>query len=268
MIESRNNLSKAWLDFISSFSYWRIFCLFGVNDIRKRYSRSSLGQLWITLSLAIQIASIGLVWGYIFKIPLSDYLPYLATGMVFWNYVTITLTEGSGIFITFASYIKELSIPKLSYVNSLIVKNIIILLHNAVVLIPIYFCYSVDVSFYSIFLSLLGLLLMSIFSYLVIIPISLVSLRFRDITNIINSIIPIALYVTPIMWKIDILPEKYHSYMVLNPITVFLSLCRDPLLGIQIDNNYYIAAILYIGIFTLFSTLLFSKFRSKIVYWV
>lgn len=265
---NNNNILKAVQDFVSSFSYWRIFCLFGIHEIRKRYLRSNLGQLWITLSIAIQILCIGVIWGYMFKIQVADYLPYLATGMVFWNYVVITLTEGSSIYITFAPYMKELSIPKLSYINSLIVKNIIILLHNVVILIPIYLYYSINISCYGLFISLLGILLMIIFSYLVIIPIALIGLRFRDIPNIIQSIIPMFLYITPIMWKIDLIPAKYHHYMLFNPITVFISLCRDPLIGLSVNYIYYFAASIYIALLLVISSFLFSKFRSRIVYWL
>lgn len=263
-----NNIAKAWRDFTSSFAYWRIFCLFGIHDIRKRYIRSNLGQLWITLSIAVQILCIGVIWGYMFKIPMESYLPYLATGMVFWNFVVITLTEGASVFINFSPYMKELSIPKLSYVNSLIVKNIIILLHNAVILVPIYFYYSVNISLDRILLAVFGIILMTIFSYLVIIPMALLCLRFRDIPNIIISTVPMLLYITPIMWKIDLIPVKYHHYMIFNPITVFVSLCRDPLLGTAINSNNYIVAILYITIFFIIAAFLFSKFRSRIVYWL
>ncbi len=265
---NNNNISKAIEDFISSFSYWRIFCLFGIHDIRKRYIRSNFGQLWITLSLAVQILCIGVIWGYMFKIQMEAYMPYLATGMVFWNYVVITLMDGSSIYIFFTPYMKELSIPKLSYINSLIVKNLIILLHNVVVLIPIYLYYCVNISWDGLLLSLLGMLLMMIFSYLVIIPMALVGLRYRDIPNIIQSIIPLLLYITPIMWRVDLIPAQYHHYMVFNPITVFISLCRDPLIGASVNYLYYFAATIYIAVFFVISAFLFSKFRSRIVYWL
>ena len=72
-------------DFIHSFKYWRIFCLIGANEIRKRYSRSSLGQLWLTISLAINISVMGFIWSSLFKVPIHDYLPYVAAGLVFWT---------------------------------------------------------------------------------------------------------------------------------------------------------------------------------------
>lgn len=267
-LDSSKKIHKAVGDFLSSFSYWRIFYLIGITDIRRRYARSRLGQLWLTLSLTVQISSLGFVWGYLFKIPLSDYLPYLATGMIFWNFILTSTTEGASIYINSISYLKELTIPKLSYVNSLFVKSIIILLHNLIVLIPIYLYYGVSVSLSGIAHALVGFIVTCIALYCTIIPIALLSLRFRDFPNIILSLSQIVFYVTPIMWKIDSMPEKIQQYVVFNPAAVFLSFCRDPLIGSVVPNSYYFMGAAYIIIALTVAIFTFSKYRARIVYWV
>lgn len=262
------NLYKALRDFTESFSYWRIFCLIGINDIRKRYSRSKLGQLWLTLSLAIQIGSLGFVWGYLFKMPLADYFPYLATGIIFWNFMLSTVTEGSSVYINSIPYLKELTIPKLSYINGLFVKSIIILLHNIVVLIPIFLYYGISVSFAGIFYTLIGFIVTCIALYCTIIPLALLSLRFRDFPNIILSLSQIVFYVTPIMWKLDSMPERVRQYIMFNPVAVFISFCRDPLIGSAIPDVYYFVGAIYIVSMFILSVLLFSRYRARIVYWL
>lgn len=266
--DSSKKIHKAFVDFVTSFSYWRIFYLIGIGDIRRRYSRSKLGQLWLTLSLAVQIGSLGFVWGYLFKMPLADYFPYLAISIIFWNFILSSITEGANIYINSIAYLKELTIPKLSYINSLFVKNIIILLHNLVVLIPIFLYCGVMVSFGGICFSLLGFVVLCISLYLTIIPISLLSLRFRDFPNIIISLSQIIFYVTPIMWKLDSMPERLHKYIAFNPVAVFLSFCRDPLIGNVVPDIYYLVGVIYILIVLAISILMFSKYREKIVYWV
>lgn len=267
-LDSSKKISLAFSDFISSFSYWRIFYLIGITDIRRRYARSKLGQLWLTLSLAVQIGSLGFVWGYLFKMPLEDYFPYLATGMIFWNFILSSVTEGASIYINSISYLKELTIPKLSYVNSLFVKNIIVLLHNLVVLIPMYLYYGTSMSLWGAMYSLLGFLVTCLALYCTIIPIALLSLRFRDFPNIILSLSQIVFYVTPIMWKLDSMPEKIHKYIIFNPAAVFLSFCRDPLIGIITPSLYYLTGAGYIIIMLLVTIFVFSKYRARIVYWL
>lgn len=264
----KQNLSKTWQDLVNSFVHWRIFYIIGVNDIRKRYARSKIGQFWLTLSLAINISALGVVWAYLFKMPVVEYLPFLATGTIFWTYITSCITEGSSLYISSASYIKELNIPKLTYVNSLFVRNIIILGHNLLVLIPIYLYFPVPIFVDSVILSILGIIISSLFLYPIIMCVSLVSLRFRDLPNIIVSCMQIIFYVTPIMWKVNLMPEKFHKYFVFNPFAVFLAICRDPLFASEIPNIYWLAAFLYILLAWIAAFLFYSKYRARIVYWL
>jgi lipopolysaccharide transport system permease protein len=264
----KRDLSKAWCDLINSFVYWRIFCIIGINDIRKRYARSKIGQFWLTLSLAINIGTLGVVWSYLFKMPIVEYLPFLAGGTIFWTYISSCIIEGSNLYITSSSYLRELNISKLTYVNSLFVRNIVVLGHNLLVLIPIYLFFSIPVSITYILFSMLGLLVTSIFLFPVIMFISLVSLRFRDLPNIITSLMQIIFYVTPVMWKINLMPEKFHKYFIFNPFAVFLSICRDSLFATTISNEYWLAATLYIALAWLVAFIFFSRFRARIVYWL
>lgn len=79
------HLALAWNDFDTSLSSWRMWLLLGMNDIRQRYRRSRLGQFWITLAMATTIVSLGLLYAYLFKQPLAQYLPYLGTSFVVWG---------------------------------------------------------------------------------------------------------------------------------------------------------------------------------------
>ena len=54
-------------------------------DIRQRYRRSSLGPFWITISTGVMIACIGIIFGSLFKSPMSDFLPFLAAGLIIWG---------------------------------------------------------------------------------------------------------------------------------------------------------------------------------------
>lgn len=264
----RHNLCKAKEDLVESLLHWRIFCMLGTNDIRKRYLRSKIGQFWLTIPLAVNIGSIGLVWAYLFKIPVIQYLPFLATGTVLWSFISSCISEGANIYISSSAYIYALNIPKLTYINSLIVKNTISITHNLVVLAIIYLYCGVIVSVNTIILFLLGFLLTTLFLYPLILFISLISLRFRDIPNIIISLMQVAFYVTPIMWRIEQMPPRFQEFLLFNPLAVLIIIWRNSMLSIDISNKYWLAAIIYIILAWMIAFPLFSKFRSRIVYWL
>ncbi len=264
----KNDLLKGEKDFINSFVYWRIFCLIGINDIRKRYARSKLGQFWLTLSLAINIASLSLVWSFLLKIPIVEYLPYFASSIIIWNYMSTCLIEGVNVYISSASYLKELDIPKLAYVNALFVRNIIILGHNLLVLIPIWLVCNMPFGLLNFLLSICGFILTCLFLLAVVMLVSIIGLRFRDFPNIVVSLLQIIFYISPVMWKIELLPEKFGCYLILNPFAVFLSLCREPLLNHNVAGSYWLAGVIYSILVWLIAFPLFSRFRCRIVYWL
>jgi len=264
----KEKLKLAHKDLVSSFKVWRIFYLIGISDIRKRYSRSKLGQFWITLSLSINILSLGVVWGYLFKMPLQEYLPFIATSMILWSFISTCILDGANLYINSAHYIRELNIPKLAYVNSLLLRNLIILGHNFIVLIPIYFFCLKDISLSAIIIFISILLLLTGFLYGIVTIAAIISLRFRDLPNIITSILQIFFYITPVIWKIESMPEKIQKFLILNPFCVFITICKGHMLNQYIPDHYLLAAIVYVLLSLSFAAMLFSKFRSRIVYWI
>lgn len=255
-------------DFLGSFRYWRIFCLIGVNDIQKRYARSQLGQFWLTLSLAINITVLSLVWSYLFKIPIKTYVPYITSGMIIWTYMATCITEGCQLYISYTNYIKELSLPKLSYCNSLFIRNITIMLHNLPVLVAMALIFQMPTSFKGICLSVIGFVITSVFLYAVVNIFAIIGLRFRDVSNIVASLIQVAIYVTPVLWKMDSMPEHVRKYILLNPLAVFISLCRDPLFNEVLPNIYWWLSAVYTITACILSAWLFAKLRRRIPYWL
>ena len=72
---------------------WRLWYLIGASEMRRRYARSRLGQLWIILTSAITVSTIGLVWSYLWAQPVREILPYIAVGLVVWQLISAILIE-------------------------------------------------------------------------------------------------------------------------------------------------------------------------------
>src|SRR4051812_43423381 len=77
----------------------QLWLLLGWQDIKQRYRRSILGPFWLTISTAIMVVALGLLYAAIFQSPLDKYLPYLATGLVIWMFLSGTVSEGCQTFI-------------------------------------------------------------------------------------------------------------------------------------------------------------------------
>ena len=65
--------------------------MLGWQDIRQRYRRSKLGPFWLTISMGVMIAMIGIVFGQVLNSPMEEYLPFLSAGIILWNCFALAL---------------------------------------------------------------------------------------------------------------------------------------------------------------------------------
>jgi len=92
--------------------------------------------------------------------------------------------------------------------------------------------------------------------------------RYRDVTQIITSLIQVVFFLTPIIWQGSHLPAKYSFIVKFNPVAQYISLVRDPFMGMVPSLYAYevtLGMTCFIGLVTF---LMFAKFRSKIIYWL
>jgi lipopolysaccharide transport system permease protein len=73
--------------------------MLGWQDLKQSYRRSPIGPFWLTVNSGILIATMGVVFGVLFDMELRDYLPYLAVGLVTWNFLSTALNEACNVFV-------------------------------------------------------------------------------------------------------------------------------------------------------------------------
>lgn len=257
----------ALTDIKDGFKNWRIWLLLGWQDIKLRYRRSTLGPLWITLSMAVTIYTMGLLYGHLFKMDLKTYYPFLATGMLTWALLATLLNEGTNIFIESENFLKQMKQPYLTFICRAVTRNFIIFFHNILVLIPIYIFLHLNIGFYPL-LTLVGLAIVWLNAVAYGTVLAILGTRYRDIAQLISSVIQIIFFLTPIMWPPAVLPERYHYIVKLNPFAQFIEIIRNPLLGLP-PSGYAIITTLGVTIIGLVGAfLLFARYRARIVYWL
>lgn len=267
--KNHHNNQKAWQDFCEGIRSWRIWWLFAMQDIRLRYRRSKLGPLWLTLSMAVTVYSMGFLYGHLFHTDLESYYPYLAASMIGWSLISSVITDMSEIFLQSEGIIKQIKLPYSLYIHRTVMRNFIIFLHNLIVYIPIILIFHQIAKVNLFTLSLLSnLLIIYINAFFYGLIIAIFCARFPDMMQIVRNIIQVIFFITPIMWMPTVLPEQYQWFVYLNPFYAFLQLIRAPLMG----HGLALLEWINIGIITLFGIVfagkLFAKYRARIVYWV
>jgi len=260
------NLSLALKDLIGGISSFHIWAMLGWQEIKQRYRRSTLGPLWLTLAMGIQVFAIGPLYGRLFGQDNSAYFPYLAVSLVTWYLVSNTVNELCLAFIVAEGVIKQQKLPLSIHVMRVIYRNIIIYLHNFIIVCLVLFFFPPQISF-GILLFPLALFFFLINAFWLGILIGMLSARFRDVAQLVGSLMTVALFITPVMWKADMLGKKMF-FANINPIFHFLEIMRQPLLGgdVPIFSWFVVIAITFLGYIVLIPV--FARFRSRIAFWI
>lgn len=242
--------------------------ILGWQDVRQRYRRSALGPLWLTISMGVMIATIGVVFGALFKSPMMEFLPSLASGIIFWGFMSTVVNEGCVSFIASDAIIRQLSIPLFVHVLRMMWRNVIILGHNLLIL-PIVFL-AVGKSVQPVmFESIAGFALLLVNLLWVSLILGAACARFRDLAQIVASALQVVFYLTPIMWLPRSLPAKVSAYLLdFNPAYHLLEIVRGPLLGHAPSAMNWIVSVV-LAVFGWATALIFySRYRRRIAYWL
>lgn len=248
---------------------WRIWFMLAYQDIKLRYRRSILGPFWLTISMAITVYTMGFLYGRLFHADLEHYYPFLVAGMLAWTLISTSIIELTDTFITADGLIKQIKLPYSLYIHRVITRNFIIFLHNLLVMAPIYlfFHQGAKINLYSLLL-IPGVALVYLNALIYGLILAMIGSRYRDISQMIRSLVNIVFFITPIMWTPSILPAHDRIFVFINPFYSFIELIRAPLLGNAPTLLNLGVTLLVTVAGAYFCSTLFTKYRSRIIYWL
>ena len=255
------------LDLVDGVANWRLCHLIGLAEIRRRYSRSKLGQFWLTLSTALTVAALGFVWATLWKAPVAELLPYVAVSLICWNMITGVLTEATTVFTATGHMFLNQGMSFSTAIYAIIYRQIVIFLHNIPVIIGVALLFGFHVRTEHLLVVpgfLLLLTSLTWMSYLI----AIACVRFRDLTQVVQNLMMLAFFVTPVIWRPMQLPPDKHYLLMFNPFAVLLEVVRDPLLGTSPPVFVWAtAAAIAIGGFLLAIPII-GYCRRRIIYWI
>jgi ABC-2 type transport system permease protein/lipopolysaccharide transport system permease protein len=264
--KGKSNSALALRDLSEGISLWRLWLMLGWNDILQRYRRSSLGPFWLTASMAIMVVALGLLYSELFRTSIQEFLPYLCLGLLVWTMIAGFLTESGTLFTGSESYIKQIRLPYTVYVFRATWSKLIIFGHNFIIYFAILFYFEIWPGAAAL-LAIPGMLIVTINCALASMLIGMLSARFRDIPQLVASLTQIIFFITPIMWKADLLQNR--SYIAtFNPFFQLIEIVRAPLLGSVPPLKTYIAVLIITILNLVVVSAFFTRFRSRISYWV
>ncbi|SDK13705.1 ABC transporter permease [Sediminibacillus albus] len=240
-------------------------------ETKSKYQMHFLGVLWQFINPLLQVA----VYWFVFGVGIRNGIPvegtpffiWLLMGLVPWFFISPTIVQGSNSIYSKINLVSKMKFPVSILPSITIVSNIFGFLITVIILGIVMFIYRIPVSIYALqlpyYLVCLFLLLYSITLFT-----STISALIRDFQLLIQTLMRLLFFMTPILWSIEEFPGRFHTLIELNPFAYIVNGFRESLLSgswFYEDWRYTI----YFWSFTLLilfvGSLLHENYKNKFV---
>jgi len=267
--------ARAFGDLAAGWQQRRLWGHLGLQDVKQGYRRSVLGPLWITISMAATAVALGVLYSALFELPLDFFLPYVATGLIVWQFIAGCVNEGAQVFIRNEGLIKHLPSPLSVHVLRLVWYQLLLFAHNAAVYLVLAVLFLRDDVGATVLLAIPALGLLVLNGLWFVLFIGVVATRFRDIPPLTGSLVQLLFFMTPIVWVYEDFANSADPRIAerarlaeLNPFMHFVQIIRQPLLGQPIEARHWVVAGALTAVGWAVAMLAMRNYRARVSYWV
>lgn len=205
------------------------------REIKSRYKQSILGYFWVILNPFIQMLVMSFVFSTIMRIPTHaspniPYVVFLYTGMLPWTLFANTVASSANSLVGNASLITKVYFPRSIFPIATLLSKTIDFFFASSIFIVFMFIYQIPVNFNLLWFIPI-FFIQQIFALGLSFFFSAANLFYRDIQYLLGLLLMLWMYLTPIIYPIEIIPAKYHIFFKLNPMSVLVNAYRQSILG-------------------------------------
>jgi ABC-2 type transport system permease protein len=199
-------------------------------------------------------------------------LPYILVGFIIWAFISGCISEGSDVFIANEGLIKQLPAPLSVHVYRLVWRQMLFFAHNLIVyaVMLVIFPQSLGWNSLTVFPALVLLALNGAWVALLL---GIVTTRFRDLAPIIQSLVQLLFFLTPIVWIYDDLLKnaavaERARLVEFNPLLHFIEIIRQPMLGQEQHLRHWVVVLVITVVGWALTLVALTRYRSRVAYWV
>ena len=196
------------------------------KEIRGKYKGSFLGVLWSFINPLLQVAVYAIVFPYIIRVQTSNYLQYLIIGIIPWTFFVTAINQGMITVRMNGGIIKKVYFPREILPISVVVSGMVNFFISC--LIILLFCVGggLGISWHLVLIPIIALLQFFITLGLIL-ALSAINIYIKDTEYIVQFILNMLFYATPILYPATLFPERLRWILYLNPISGIVECYRD-----------------------------------------
>lgn len=235
------------------------------REVKTRYKQSVLGYFWVILNPLAQMLVMSFAFSIILRVPTnaSSNIPYsifLFVALLPWTLFANSLASASASLVGAGSLISKIYFPRTILVISTIFAKIVDFLFASTVLIIYMIIYHIPINTNILWIFPI-FFIQQIFTIGLSLFFAAANLLYRDIQYLLSMILLLWMYVTPVIFPADMVPEKYRFVFQLNPMAVIINAYRQVILGGGVPK--YSSLIIATSVSFIFLLLGLSYFKSR-----
>ena len=218
--------------------YIDLLAVLTAKEIKVRYKRTVLGYLWSLLNPVIYATTFWIAFKAILNVRIESYFTFLLAGLFPWQWFANTLQVAPNAFVRNATLVKKVAFPRHLIVASVVLTEGV----HFVLCLPVLAAFELGFSQYTPHLSWLwGVPLLTAIQGLMLYGLALAVAAFnvflRDIERVLGLVVTVLFYLTPVIYRPDMVPASIARWVALNPLSGLIVAWRSLLLDGTFDAS-------------------------------
>ena len=212
---------------LSSFSRFKhLLRMLVKRDFVSRYRKSVLGVLWSLLNPLLTMLVMTMVFSYLFRNAIENFPVYLLSGQIIFGFFNESTTQAMRSIIGSEGMIKKVYIPKYIFPLSRVLSSLVNLLFSLLAFLLVFIVTGAPFRLTMLLLPI-PIIYTFVFSLGVAMLLSSMAVFFRDLTYLYGVFTLLLMYLTPLFYPVEILPDRLLPFMGFNPLYHFVDYTRD-----------------------------------------
>lgn len=229
------------------------------KEMKLRYKSSFLGYIWsIAHPLALAFVFF-IAFKVIMKIQMENYTLFIITGLFPWQWFSNSVNFSPKVLLANSSIIKKVNFPKTTLIAAMVLQDTIHFVLSLPVIILFMLVYNQTPALSWLYGIPILLCIQVIMTYGITLMVSSVNLFFRDLERLIVILMSLLFYCTPIIYPPDMVPERYHHLINLNPIAPLIISWKGLFLNGTLDASYVLISLAYSLVFLMLGHSVFKR---------
>jgi lipopolysaccharide transport system permease protein len=205
------------------------------KEITLKYKRTALGILWSLLNPILLALVLFVAFKIFMRIKMENYTFFLLSALFPWNWFSASITMSTGTLISNISLIKKIRFPKHFLLLATILAQLVNLIFALPIIIVFSYIYGKGPGMNWLFAVPILIVIQFMVTTGICFAISMINAYFRDMEYIIGIVVSMLFWITPIIYPLDMVPDAYRVYLILNPLTYLITAWREIFLSNSIN---------------------------------